>query len=259
MCVYRSIHNSLRANSVVVVLATSARRAVVYARARRRWKSTRDAPIRRGRQAKRAHHKRSAAMRSPARDGQQRTYIYLYICTYMRSPARDRQQWTYLYIYLSRSGSPNFRSPTAAHRAATALSMVCATTQPTALPIRCSGACVLQKRFVPQRSNLLQRGAAWRGATEPAAAQHVLQRGATCCNRPQPAATCCSAVQRVHRQSGPMQRSTTCCNRPQFAAMGHSALQPVAAIATQCSPLQQQTTGICNRPRPVATDHGPLQ
>ena len=159
----------------------------------------------------------------------------------------------------SRSGSPNFRSPTAAHRAATALSMVCATTQPTALPIRCSGACVLQKRFVPQRSNLLQRGAAWRGATEPAAAQHVLQRGATCCNRPQPAATCCSAVQRVHRQSGPMQRSTTCCNRPQFAAMGHSALQPVAAIATQCSPLQQQTTGICNRPRPVATDHGPLQ
>ncbi len=68
----------------------------------------------------------------------------------------------------------------------------------------------LQQPSVPQRSNLLPRSAACRGATEPVATQHnVLQRSATCCNRPQPAATCCRL------------------------------LQPVAAFAAQCRPLQQ--------------------
>ena len=156
-----------------------------------------------------------------------------------------------------------------------------ATTQLTAFPIRCNGASPVATalRTTTQQPVATQGSLAWRNRTCCSAARvatqcDLLQRTtARCnllqplqccairCNRPQPAATCCSAVHSTAcaaairpdaTQHNLLQQTTVRCHAPQRVATCCNDRNAVQFIPTDHGPLQQ-TTARCNRPQPVAT------
>jgi hypothetical protein len=150
----------------------------------------------------------------------------------------------------------------------------CATTQPTALPIRCNSAARVATalRTTTQQPIATQGSLPWRNRTCCSAAQRVatqlalLQPTTACCNLLRCTA-CAAAIRPDATQHNLLQQTTvrcnglqpvaTCCsdcNAGRSVAIDHSPLQLVAALFSVC----RSNPARCNTAQPVATDHSSL-